>query len=228
MIKTVLLDLDDTILDFKACEKQALSAALTFCGISFVGSDLEEYSKINDGMWKMLEKGEITREELKTKRFEVFLSRYSASISASSFADVYMEKLSQTGVLIDGARDLLETLYQKYALYAVTNGYEYTQKGRIKSADIGKYFKRVFISQNIGAVKPKKEFFDYCVKYIPDFSLETTVLIGDSPTSDISGGNAYGIFTIRYNPLHLPNPADALPNREVSSLSEIPAILASL
>lgn len=228
MIKTVLLDLDDTILDFKACEKQALSAALTACGISFAESDLSDYSKINDGMWKMLEKGEITREELKNKRFEVFLSRYSVRISATAFADVYMDHLSKTGVLINGAKELLETLSKRYDVYAVTNGYEYTQNGRIKSADIGKYFKHVFISQNIGAVKPQKAFFDYCAAYIPGFSPETAVLIGDSPTSDISGGNAYGIFTIRFNPLHLPNPVDIQPKSEVAELFEIPSLLATL
>ncbi len=225
MVKTVLLDLDDTIFDFKACEKNALSAALTRCGLPFSAADIADYSKINDSMWKLLEKGEIKREELRTRRFELFLSRYDKSFDAAAFADLYMQMLSETDVLIDGARELLEHLSAHYALYAVTNGYFQTQMGRIRHADIGKYFKEIFISQVAGAPKPQKKFFDYCVARIPGFSLETTVLIGDSPTSDISGGNEYGIFTIRYNPGRLENPPDKLPQREVYSLSELPELL---
>ena len=228
MVKTVLLDLDDTIFDFKACEREALSAALTKCGLPFSAADITDYSRINDSMWKLLEKGEIKREELRTRRFELFLSRYKTPWEASAFADLYMQMLSQTDVLIDGARELLEYLSAHYDLYAVTNGYVQTQSGRIRQADIGKYFKEIFISQLAGAPKPQKEFFDYCVSHIPAFSPADTVLIGDSPTSDISGGNEYGIFTIRYNPGRLQNPPDKLPKREVYSLSEIPELLRSL
>ena len=228
MVKTVLLDLDDTIFDFKACDREALSAALTKCGLPFSAADITDYNRINDSMWKLLEKGEIKREELRTRRFELFLSRYKTPLEASAFADLYMQMLSQTDVLIDGARELLEYLSQNYRLYAVTNGYVQTQSGRIERADIGKYFNDIFISQIVGAPKPQKAFFDYCAAHIPGFSLDNTVLIGDSPTSDISGGNEYGIFTIRYNPARLPNPHDILPQREVFALSELPDLLKTL
>ena len=228
MIKTIFLDLDDTIFDFKACERQALSASLESCSLSFIDADLSDYSLINDQMWRALERGEITRDALRVKRFELFLQRFPEKVDPSHFADLYMEMLAATNVLIDGARALLEYLSIHYDLYAVTNGYECTQRGRIESADIAKYFKEIFISQVVGAVKPQKEFFDRCIAHIKDFSLANTVLIGDSPTSDIAGGNAYGIFTIRYNPLRLPNPANAIPCREVASLAEIPTLLCSL
>lgn len=228
MIKTVLLDLDDTIFDFKACERQALAVALSSFSILYEDADLSDYSRINDAMWKLLEKGEITREELKTKRFRIFLSRYLDPPSPEEFAERYMEKLSWTSALEPGARELLEELSRSYSLYAVTNGYEQTQNGRLRSAGIGSYFKEIFISQRIGAVKPKKEFFDYCVSRIPDFSLAESVLIGDSLTSDIAGGNAYGLFTIRYNPLGGSDHPEILPDREVASLAEIPSLLKTL
>lgn len=228
MVKTILIDLDDTIFDFKACEKQALSAVLVKLGLPFDDRDIADYSKINDSMWKLLEKGEITREELRTRRFLLFLERYGNPVDPAVFADLYMEMLSQTDVLLDGARELLEYLSENYRLYAVTNGYVKTQTGRIRKADIGKYFKDIFISQNVGAPKPQKKFFDYCAAHIPAFSIESTVLIGDSPTSDISGGNEYGIFTIRYNPKKEANPVDKQPKKEVYSLKDIPDLLLSL
>jgi len=228
MIRNVLLDLDDTIFDFKACERLALSVALRSFGIAFLPEDLSDYSLINDGMWKRFEKGEITRGELMIKRFEIFLARYDASVSPTEFADGYMQALSKTDVLIDGAEDVLRILSEKYDLYAVTNGYERTQMGRIRRSGIDRYFKEIFISERVGAVKPNKDFFDYCAQQIPDFSIEETVLIGDSPTSDIRGGNAYGLYTIRYNPASLPNPSDAIPDREIRSLTELPTLLCQL
>ena len=228
MIKTILLDLDDTIFDFKSCEKQALTRALEYFSLPYTVQDLIDYSRINDAMWKLLEKGVITRDELKIKRFLLFLSRFQSPPDPALFAARYMLELSQTSVLIDGARSLLEYLSQKYDLYAVTNGYEYTQMGRIKSADILKYFKKVFISECIGVPKPQKEFFDRCIAEIPGFSLKNAVIIGDSPTSDIAGGKAYGLFTIRFNPKASPNPPEAIPDREISSLSDLPNILSSL
>lgn len=228
MIRTILLDLDDTIFDFKACERQALSCALDFFHLSYTDDDLADYSRINDGMWKMLERGEIKREDLKTRRFSLFLSRYADPPSAEDFAEKYMQMLSRTSTLEPHAREVLSALSSKYAVYAVTNGYEFTQRGRIASAEIGGYFRNIFISQEVGAVKPKKEFFDYCVAHIPDFHLAETVLIGDSLTSDIAGGNAYGLFTIRYNPSGKKDESTVIPDREVSSLTELIPLLESL
>lgn len=228
MIKYILLDLDDTIFDFKASEKQALSSALTSFGISYRNEDLSDYSKINDDMWKRFEREEITRECLKTKRFEIFLSRYSDPPSATEFAERYMQRLSETAVLIDGATEVLALLSAKYELYAVTNGYERTQMGRISASGIGRWLKGIFISETVGAAKPKKEFFDHCADHIEGFSREKSVLVGDSPTSDVKGGKAYGLLTIRYNPSGAPDPADAIPDRTIRSLQELPSLLSNL
>ena len=181
MIKTVLLDLDDTIFDFHECEKQALSHSLQRFGIAFSENDLFLYHEINREIWKRLERGEITREELRVRRFEDFLARIGANVSAESMADEYALALSETDVLIPGAVEFLEEVYRKYDIYAITNGYETIQKGRLRAANIEKYFRKVFISQCIGAVKPDKAFFEYCRKAI-GFIKEETVLIGDSLT----------------------------------------------
>ena len=227
MIKTVLIDLDDTIFDFKSCEKLALSRALERFSIAYDDDMLLRYSVINDGMWKKLEKGEITREVLRVRRFEMFLHEYGVfGISADAFADAYMAELMNTGVLLPGAEKLLAQLSARYDLYAVTNGYLDTQMGRIRTAGIGKYFREIFISQIVGYVKPSKGFFDHCKEKI-GFDVSETVLIGDSLTSDIRGGAEYGIYTIWFNP-HGRTADLVSPDAEVSSLEEIPRLLLSL
>jgi len=225
MIKNVLIDLDDTIFDFKSCERQALSCALRSFNIPFEDTNLDRYSYINDCMWKMLERGEITREKLRVHRFEVFLEEMGVRVSAEEFADRYMSSLAKTDVLIPGARELLAFLSLNYRLYAVTNGYIKTQKGRINASKIGDYFDAIFISQEIGFVKPSFEFFEFCRRKT-GFLKEETVLIGDSLTSDIIGGNHYGLYTIWYNADYR-NCGDVLPNAEVHSLSELQAFMRS-
>lgn len=228
MIKMILFDLDDTLFDFKACERQALSAVLRAFSLPFDSSDLSDYSAINDRMWKKLEKGEITRDALRVDRFEIFLSRFPEPPSPIDFADRYMEALADTSALIEGARELLEYLSPRYALYAVTNGYVQTQRGRILKADIGKYFRDVFISQQVGFTKPKKEFFDYCAAHIPNFELSAVVLVGDSLTSDIAGGNAYGLTTVLYDPSGEKGDPAVRPDHVIRSLSELPPLLETL
>ena len=228
MIRNLLIDLDDTIFDFKACERQALSRALDSFEIGFRDEDLSDYSKINDDMWKLFERGEISRQDLKTRRFEMFLSRFPMAPLGADFAERYMEYLSQTSALIDGAKEVLPILSDQYDLYAVTNGYEKTQMGRIERSGIGIWFKGIFVSEKVGFAKPKKEFFDYCAAHIENFSLLESVLIGDSPTSDIRGGNEYGLFTVRFNPSAAPDPDDAVPMRTIRSLCELPSLLAEI
>ena len=227
MIKTVLLDLDDTILDFKSCEKLALSRTLQSFSVDYDDKKIERYSAINDGLWKKLEIGEITREELRVHRFEIFLEEIGVSdISSVKFADTYMDRLKDTGVLLPGAIDLLSWLSLNYDLYAVTNGYVDTQMGRINASGIGRYFKGIIISQLVGYDKPSFRFFEYCREKIR-FEKAETVLIGDSLTSDIRGAVEYGIYSIWFNP----NGKMATvfrPNAEVRMLSEIPALLRSL
>lgn len=231
MIENVFIDLDDTIFDFKACEKTALAQALTLYNIKFTDSDISTYSKINDDMWKMLEVGAISREELKHKRFDIFFSGLNVfDIDTNEFANTYMDRLGYTDSLIVGALDLLNDLSSKYRLYAVTNGYKKNQIGRIKCAKIGKFFKKIFISQEIGHVKPEFEFFDYCFSRVPNFSRDRSILIGDSLSSDIKGGNLAGIKTIWYNPHYaqIPIGCDVLPDFIVNDLNEVVKIVDSL
>jgi len=220
MIATVLLDLDDTIFDFKACEKQALEHTLCDFRIQFDDAAICRYSEINDSVWKMLERGEITRERLRVFRFELFLREIGADVPAIPFADAYMTHLSATGILLDGAIPFLEELSKRYRLYAVTNGYEQTQRGRINAAKIGGYFRDIFISQCIGKVKPNKDFFDYC-KEKTGFSNAETALVGDSLTSDVKGGVSYGLYTVWFNPKGDPQSGDVCPSAEAANYQEV-------
>ena len=225
MFKTILFDLDETIFDFKKSEATAVANALKQIGVTPNEKIVKRYSEINESLWKKLEKGEISRHEVLTKRFEILFDELSVDFDSSEMKKIYEKNLSQTGHLIDGAVDLLEKIYQKYNLYIVSNGTLSVQLGRIKCSEIGKYFKELFISEVIGSVKPQKQFFDYCFERIPDINLEETLIVGDSLSSDILGGNNAGIKTCWFNPNHQINTLGVKVDYEVSKLDELLKII---
>lgn len=225
MFKTILFDLDETIFDFKKSEAAAVANALKQIGVTPNEKIVKRYSEINESLWKKLEKGEISRHEVLTKRFEILFDELSVDFDSSEMKKIYEKNLSQTGHLIDGAVELLEKIYQKYNLYIVSNGTLSVQLGRIKCSEIGKYFKELFISEVIGSVKPQKQFFDYCFERIPDINLEETLIVGDSLSSDILGGNNAGIKTCWFNPNHQINTLGVKVDYEISKLDELLKII---
>lgn len=197
---TVLLDADGTLFDFHRSEREAVWEALCRIGVTPTETMLADYSRINDSLWKKLERGEIEKKVLFYHRFELLFEQYGISADARGMAEDYMNRLSQKGYLLDGAEKFCAILRKKCRLYIVTNGTEFIQHGRFRRCGLAPYFDDVFISDAIGAEKPDLRFFAYVASHIPDFDLRKTLIVGDSLTSDMQGGIAYGLDTCWYNP----------------------------
>lgn len=206
--KTILFDADGTLLDFERSEKEALYDAMRMHNIEPSEEKRLIYCEINDSLWKMLERGEIEKQVLLYRRFELFLEAIGVERDGKKMADDYMNSLATKGYLLDGADELCERLYGKARLYIVTNGVDFIQNGRWARCDTRKYFDDFFISGVIGAEKPNVEFFEHVSAHIDGFKKESTLIVGDSLTSDIKGGINYGIDTCWYNPAGKAVPSD--------------------
>lgn len=225
MIKNILFDLDDTILDFHKCERTALKETFIKIGVEHTDKILDRYSQINDMYWKRLEKGEITREQVLLGRFEMLFEEMGIECSSELAWKTYEEMLGNQYYFVEGALELLENLYGNYRLYIVSNGTASVQDRRIATAGLEKYFEKIFISQKIGVNKPDVRFFQTCFKEISDFRIEETIIIGDSLSSDIQGGIHAGIKTCWYNPKNLEKPKSMRIDYIVNSLDEIEEVL---
>ena len=233
MIKNILLDLDDTLLDFHKAEHIALSKSLNKMGIEPLPSVLDRYSEINLWHWRQLELGKLTRKEVLTGRYRKLFEEFKIDASAEAAQALYEHNLSIGHYFMPGAEELLEELKGNYRLFLASNGTATVQHSRIKSANIAHYFDDIFISQEIGADKPSHEFFSRAFSRVPDMEKSDTVIIGDSLTSDIRGGENFGIETIWFNPkrkenhtLTTENPVH--PSYEIDSLSKIRGILENM
>lgn len=216
---TLLFDADDTLLDFGLAEATAIKNTCEAFGIPFSEEVGRLYSGINDALWKRLEKGEVTRDIIKIARFEQFVDALDACADAKNMADYYVEALSETGALLDGADELCCKLSKVYDMHIVTNGITYVQKKRFAKSGLAPYFKNCFISEECGSKKPDKEFFDYIFSQIGEKDKSKICIIGDSMSSDILGGINAGIDTCYFSPSRKEGPYT--PTYQVASFSEI-------
>ena len=225
MIRFVLIDLDDTILDFHRAEAAAVSKTLLCLGVEPTEQIVQRYSEINAAHWRMLERGEITRPQVLTGRYCQLFSEISVDCDPEQTQRIYESHLSQGHYFIPGAEQLLKDLSGKYLLYLVSNGNAAVQEGRLKSSGIEPYFEEIFVSELIGADKPSKAYFDRCFARIPDFDPNQAILIGDSPTSDILGGINAGVKTCWFNLRKRAERPDIIPDERMDRLTELPSLL---
>ena len=228
MFDILLLDLDDTILDFHMQEKVAIEKTLAGAGIDPTPENCELYSRINDSFWKRLEKGEVTRQQILYGRFRELFCQLGIEKDSTETALAYMGNLSEGHYFLPGAREAVVSLSKRYRLFLVSNGTTCVQEKRLASAGIVPYFEGVFISQNIGVNKPAKGFFDYCFAHIPGFDPARALIVGDSLSSDILGGINAGIATCWVNPKHKQADPERTPDYEIESITQLEALLRTL
>ena len=190
-----LFDADETLFDFSKSENAAFCEALASFGVEATEEMVNDYKKINENLWKKLERGEIARERLVYQRFEMFFEAYGISADAKEMAERYLSALASKTYLINGAKELISALDGKVKKYIVTNGVERVQRSRYANSELYGCFDGVFISEAIGVNKPDPRFFEYVAQHIDGFKKEETLIIGDSLSSDIQGGINFGIDT---------------------------------
>ena len=221
----ILMDLDNTILDFNTAEYHALARAFAVVGVPFSDEIAKLYNRINIRHWEMLEDGILTRDQVLVRRFEALFSELSVVADAFWTQELYESMLSEGHWFMPGAEALLEALYGKVRLFICSNGTQSVQDSRIESAGIARYFENIFISEHMGGNKPEARYFESCFREIPGFERQRTIILGDSLTSDIRGGVNAGIKTCWFNPGGSINSGPIIPDYEIAALSEFEPLL---
>ena len=227
MVEFLFLDLDDTILDFHKAERLALAKTIREFGLEPTEEVLARYHVINKWHWEQLEKGLMTRDEVLENRFGVLFRQLGVQADEAACAKAYEKNLSIGHYFLPGAEEAVDALSKKYRLFLASNGTATVQKGRMTSANLYRFFERVFVSQEIGHNKPSKAYFDACFAQIPGFDPAKTIMVGDSLSSDIQGGINAGIATVWVNPTHA-DCGDIKPDYEIEALHQLEALLEKL
>ncbi|WP_195267720.1 YjjG family noncanonical pyrimidine nucleotidase [Eubacterium sp. 1001713B170207_170306_E7] len=224
---TLLFDADGTLMDFKKTEAQALDQTFRKYGVHPTREILDLYADINHGLWKDFEHGLIDKDTLVTSRFRLLFLELGLDIDGDAFEADYQPALGRGAFLIDGAYDLCRALKPDFRLYIITNGVSSTQYSRLSATGLDKLMDGVFVSEDAGAQKPQKEFFEYMAARIPSYNPAESLVIGDSLTSDIQGGINAGIDTCWYNPGREKNSLGIHADYEIHTLGALPSLLKS-
>ncbi len=225
MIKNVLLDLDNTILDFHRTESEAINKTLLNFGVEPTEEIIATYKAYNRKCWEALERGEMTRDDVLYGRFKLLFSSLGKSVVPEDVQHFYERRLSEGAYYIDGAEEMLKKLQGKYKLYIASNGTAFVQDRRIAASGVDKYFDGIFISERIGANKPSALFFDGCFELMENKERDKTVIVGDTLSSDILGGINAGIHTVHYTLGQDFEYSDVVPEFSVRTVEEIPEII---
>lgn len=202
MYKHLFFDLDNTVWDFERNSYHAMQEVYHEHGLP--ASDYDEffrlYTRHNDRLWELYRNNEIAKQELAARRFDLtFIDTGISGIDGLAFNNRYLELMPGQTRLCDGAHEVLARLALRFELHIITNGFIEVQHKKLKNSNLQKYFKKVFISEEIKSPKPSREIFEHALKSSNARKRES-LMIGDSWDVDILGAMQAGIDQVHYAP----------------------------
>lgn len=227
MIKAILWDVDGTLLDFEAQEEAAIRKCFEIFELGECTDEmLKEYSTINASYWPRMEKGELTKQQVLVYRFVEFFEKHEIDTSiAEKFNETYQEKLGETIRFMPNGREVVTNLRGKVIQCAATNGTKVAARKKLRLSMLDQLFDHIFISEEVGFEKPRIEYYNVIFDTLKGIKPEEILMVGDSLTSDIRGGNNAGIKTCFFNPERKPYTTDLRIDYEIVNLNEVLDVL---
>lgn len=195
MIKTVLFDVDDTIIDWKKSAQICFQRLSDKGGWGFNGEKIYEvFYSTTRPLWEKVERGEFTGPELRKMRWTLVFENLGLKVEgAENYEEVFREEVSNAAVSVENAKEVLEYLSEKYTLGVASNAYLKQQCDRLQLLDYKKYFSHIFTSMEIGFEKPHREFYEHCLKELGSPDPASVLMVGDNPIADADGAKKAGL-----------------------------------
>lgn len=224
----IFFDLDRTLWDFEQNMRDALVDIFETHKLDEAfpdaGTFIECFNRNNHYLWDKYLKGELSKDVLRYKRFEMTLLEFGikSEYLAKTLGDEYLTVMPQKTALIPGTPETLDYLSSRYTLHVISNGFKEVQLPKLQRCKIDKYFEWVVTSDHSGYHKPDKRAFGYALSKANARKSES-IMVGDDLDIDIIGAKKFGIDQIYFNPNK--NPHQTKVTFEVRELTEITKIL---
>jgi len=218
-----LFDADDTLYDHDKAESAALSTMFARYGFDYSEEVRMKYRKINAQVWAEYQRDEISEADFPTSRYVRLFELIGVQCDdVHAFNEQYLVEMGKGAQLIDGAQEICrEIVAAGKQIFIVTNGLFAVQQSRIKNSLISDCISDYFVSSAVGYRKPQIEFFEHVFSHIPPIDKSKIIVIGDSLSADIAGGNNAGIDTCWINPQKSANGSGIVPTYEIHALDEV-------
>ncbi len=221
MLTTVLLDIDNTLLDFHAGAEQCIREGFAAWGLPYTDQTFGIFTPINNRLWREIELGTRTREQLYQERWRIIFAALGIDADGPAFEVEFRQRLTKSAVPVEGAMEILPYLADKYTLCAASNGPYQQQIDRLQRAGMFDYFTHLFISEEMGHQKPTRRYFELCMERLGQPDKDGVMIIGDSLTADVGGGRDFGIKTGWYNHDKQEHPANLSADVTVEHLLDL-------
>ncbi|VEJ08916.1 pyrimidine 5'-nucleotidase [Actinobacillus delphinicola] len=218
--KWILFDADQTLFSFSSY--QGLVNVCAKYGMDFTKQDFEEYENINQPLWLQYQQQKIDVNQLKCYRFQ----NLSKKIGIDPL-QINAELMDQMATLSPAYREtipMLEKLHGKVNMGIITNGFASMQQARLDFTKTAKFFDLLIISEEVGVPKPQTGIFSAAFDQIQQrFPVQKSqiLMVGDSLSSDIAGGNAFGFDTCWLNQHQQTSPEHIKPTFEITNISDL-------
>lgn len=222
----LLFDADDTLFDFHRASLEAFDIMCRKNHIPNTADIYQIYYDINHALWAAFDRGEVTKEFLTLERYVRFLAALGLDRDAAKCNQDYLDGLGSSVFPFPHAEEVCRELHRRgHLLYIATNAVASVQRNRLRLCPFGDLFAGAFISEEAGASKPDKAYFDYILASVPDLTADNTLVIGDSLSTDIRGANNAGLPACWYNPKGKSAPDDLRIDHEITDLRQLLDIL---
>jgi len=222
----LLFDADDTLFDFPKASARAFDIMCQTHDIPNTPQVYQLYHEINKVLWAAFDRGEVSKEYVTLERYVRFLKVLQLDRDPALCNQTYLSALGETVFPLPHAEEVCQTLFDRgHKLYIVTNAVASVQRSRLKQCSFGHLFREAFISEEAGASKPDKAYYDYVRARIPEITPENTLVIGDSLSTDMLGANNAGLPCCWVNFKNTPRPQDLRIDYEIHDLRELPELV---
>lgn len=221
----LLLDVDGTLLDFNAAEHKAFMETMQHFELPATHEVFDQYLEINKVLWANLEQGRAKRDRVLVERFEKLLKQMNTKGDAAQMNKFYLNQLGTHADIIPGTLEAVAELAEVATLAVVSNGVEAVQLSRLQASHLEPFMDGVFISERVGAEKPRRRIFETALKQLGIENAKKVLVVGDSLSADIKGAQNCGLASCWFNPDGQEPPAENPPTFTVRNLTELYSIV---
>lgn len=217
----VLFDADETLFKFDILA--GMTRMFKAYNIEFTQADYAHYQKTNKQLWLDYQDGKISADYLQVTRFNEWAAKLD--VPAKELNDAFLDAMAQICEPLPGAVELLNKLKPHAKLGIITNGFARLQTVRLEHTGLKEVFDWLVISELVGIAKPNKAIFEHTFELMGNPDKSQILMVGDTASSDILGGNNVGIDTCWLQHPGELLPEGVTPTYTIATLEQLQSIL---